>query len=75
MPPSERAEVLLPMKEIASKLASVPGRFDIHDETCYWTTGYHLNIRIYENLLFGLFDVLDEGQLIEVHVFCPLFSI
>lgn len=65
MPPSERAEVLLAMKEVASKLASVPGQFGIHDETCYWTAGYHLNIRIYEKLLFGMFDVLDEGQLIE----------
>lgn len=75
MPPSERADVLLAMKEVASKIASVPVQFGIHDETCYWTAGYHLNIRIYEKLLFGMFDVLDEGQLIEVNVFCSLISI
>ncbi|XP_052209822.1 protein unc-13 homolog isoform X2 [Diospyros lotus] len=62
--PSERAEILSVVTEVVLKL-SAPSRFGVHDETYYWTVGYHLNIRIYEKLLFGLFDILEEGQLIE----------
>lgn len=71
MPHSERAEVLLALKQVALKLASVPGKFGIHDETCYWTASYYLNVRIYEKLLYGMFDVLDEGQLIDVRDSAP----
>ncbi|GMQ05289.1 hypothetical protein CsSME_00050374 [Camellia sinensis var. sinensis] len=63
--PSERAEVLLAIRELVLVFSSAPARFGIHGETCYWTAGYHLNIRLYEKLLFGLFDILEEGQLIE----------
>ncbi|VVA30182.1 PREDICTED: LOC109707713 isoform [Prunus dulcis] len=62
---SERAEVLSVIKEAALKFSSLPGHFGIQSETYYWTSGYHLNIRLYEKLLLGVFDVLDEGQLIE----------
>lgn len=68
MSPSERTEVLTAIRQFSVLLASVPGRFDIQGETCYWSAGYHLNIRLYEKLLFGIFDILDEGHLIEVHV-------
>lgn len=51
------------------KLSSLSGKFNIQGETYYWTADYHLNIRLYEKLLFGVFDVLDEGQLIMVNVF------
>lgn len=61
---TERDEVLSAITQIASKWSSLPGRFGIQCETCYWTAGYHLNIRIYEKLLFGVFDVLEEGELI-----------
>ncbi|XP_028054967.1 protein unc-13 homolog isoform X2 [Camellia sinensis] len=63
--PSERAEVLLAIRELVLVFSSAPARFGIHGETYYWTAGYHLNIRLYEKLLFGLFDILEEGQLIE----------
>ncbi|KAL6280297.1 hypothetical protein ACE6H2_017178 [Prunus campanulata] len=62
---SERAEVLSVIKQVALKFSSLPGHFGIQSETYYWTSGYHLNIRLYEKLLLGVFDVLDEGQLIE----------
>ncbi|BBH03316.1 Protein of unknown function D [Prunus dulcis] len=62
---SERAEVLSVIKEVALKFSSLPGHFGIQSETYYWTSGYHLNIRLYKKLLLGVFDVLDEGQLIE----------
>lgn len=47
----------------------MPARFGIEGETYHWTTGYHLNIRLYEKLLFGVFDILEDGQLVEVFVF------
>ncbi|PON58344.1 hypothetical protein PanWU01x14_167360 [Parasponia andersonii] len=65
MSPSERVEVLSTIKHVALKLSSLPGQFGIENETCYWTAGYHLNVRLYEKLLLSVFDILDEGQLIE----------
>uniref|UniRef100_A0A5B7C3J2 MHD1 domain-containing protein n=1 Tax=Davidia involucrata TaxID=16924 RepID=A0A5B7C3J2_DAVIN len=65
MSPSECAEVILAIGQFASMLSSLPGKFGIHGETYYWTAGYYLNIRLYEKLLFGVFDILEEGQLIE----------
>ncbi|XP_050267137.1 protein unc-13 homolog isoform X2 [Quercus robur] len=65
MSPSERAEVLLPITQVELNLSSLSGKFSIQGETYCWTAGYHLNIRLYEKLLFGVFDVLDEGQFIE----------
>lgn len=66
MSPSQRVEVLSSIRQVASKLSSLPGRFGIMEEMYYWTAAYHLNIRIYEKLLYCVFDILDEGQLIEV---------
>ncbi|CAN1186219.1 Protein unc-13 homolog [Linum perenne] len=65
MSPSERVAVLASVRQVALRVSSLPGRFGIQGETFYWTAGYHLNARIYQNLLLGLFDVLEEGQLIE----------
>ncbi|KAA8522362.1 hypothetical protein F0562_013277 [Nyssa sinensis] len=65
MSPSERAEVLSAIRQFASILSSLPGKFGIHGETYYWTAGYHLNIRLYEKLIFGVFDILEESQLLE----------
>ena len=65
---SGRAEVISVIKQVASTISSLPGRFDLQSETYYWTSGYHLNVRLYEKLLLGVFDVLDEGQLIAVHL-------
>lgn len=65
MSPSERSEVLLTIRQIALMFSSMPARFGIEGETYYWTTGYHLNIRLYEKLLFGVFDILEDGQLVE----------
>lgn len=65
MSPSQRIETISSIRQVASKLSSLPGRFGILHETNYWTAAYHLNLRLYEKLLYGLFDILDEGQLIE----------
>uniref|UniRef100_A0A2N9ID72 Uncharacterized protein n=1 Tax=Fagus sylvatica TaxID=28930 RepID=A0A2N9ID72_FAGSY len=75
MSPSERAEVLSAITQVDFKLSSLSGKFSIQGETYYWTAGYHLNIGLYEKLLFGVFDVLDEGQLIEVYVFLSQFPL
>lgn len=69
MAPSQRSDVLLTLRQVALTFSSIPGRFGIEGETYYWTGGYHLNIRIYEKLLFGVFDILEESQIIEVWIF------
>nr|XP_043606752.1 protein unc-13 homolog [Erigeron canadensis] len=63
MTPADRAEVLLAIRQVASLLSSTRAQ----GGSSYWNAGYHLNIRLYERLLFGVFDILDEGQLIEEH--------
>ncbi|KAM6556840.1 hypothetical protein CsatB_003859 [Cannabis sativa] len=65
MSPSERVEVLSTIKRVALMLSSLPGQFGIESETYYWTAGYHLNVRLYEKLLLSVFDILDEGQVVE----------
>ncbi|PSS09914.1 Transcription elongation factor like, partial [Actinidia chinensis var. chinensis] len=68
-PPStgelQRTECLRSLREIAIPLAERPARGDLTGEVCHWSDGYHLNIRLYEKLLLSVFDVLDEGKLIE----------
>ncbi|KAK9121404.1 hypothetical protein Syun_019021 [Stephania yunnanensis] len=63
--PLEHAEVLLTIKKYSSKLSSGPGKFGLPGETIYWTSGYHLNIKLYQKLLSCVFDILDESQLVE----------
>ncbi|KAL3647194.1 hypothetical protein CASFOL_008162 [Castilleja foliolosa] len=65
MSPSERNAVLLTIRQVALAFSSLPGRFGMEGETYYWTSGYPLNFRLYEKLLFGVFDILEDGQLIE----------
>lgn len=69
-PPStgeiQRTESLRILREIAIPLAERPSHCDLNGEVCHWVDGYHLNVRIYEKLLFSIFDVLEEGKLIEV---------
>lgn len=71
MSSSLRIDVLSSIRHVSSKLSSLPGRCGIEEETYYWTAIYHLNIRLYEKLLFGVFDILEEGQLIEVDFLSP----
>ncbi|XP_010055606.2 protein unc-13 homolog isoform X2 [Eucalyptus grandis] len=65
MSPSDRAELLYAIKQVVLGLSSLPGEVGLETGTYYCTVGYQLNIRIYEKLLIGMFDILDESQLIE----------
>ncbi|KAK9716523.1 hypothetical protein RND81_06G239200 [Saponaria officinalis] len=51
MSPTERAEILISVRDIASKFQK-PG------------SGYHFKIRLYEKLLASVFDILDEEQIL-----------
>lgn len=68
MSPSKCKEVLYSIRNIASTLSSMPGNCGIQGETYYWSAGYPFNMRLYEKLLLGLFDILEDGKLIEVYV-------
>jgi len=46
----------------------MPGNCGIQGETYYWSAGYPFNMRLYEKLLLGVFDILEDGKLIEVYV-------
>ncbi|XWS49898.1 hypothetical protein CRYUN_Cryun12cG0042400 [Craigia yunnanensis] len=65
MSPAQRVEVISSIRQVASKSSFQQGQFGLQNETYYWHAAYHLNIRLYEKLLNGMFDILDEGQLIE----------
>lgn len=75
MTPADRAEVLLAIRQVASSLSSMRGSSHVQGGSNYWNAGYHLNIRLYERLLFGVFDILDEGQLIEVSISAIIINI
>ncbi|XP_043719972.1 protein unc-13 homolog [Telopea speciosissima] len=61
----QRTECLRSLREIAIPLAERPARGDLTGEVCHWADGYHINVKLYEKLLFSVFDVLDEGKLTE----------
>eukprot|EP00268_Persea_americana_P036089 TRINITY_DN35584_c0_g1_i5.p1 TRINITY_DN35584_c0_g1~~TRINITY_DN35584_c0_g1_i5.p1 ORF type:complete len:1048 (+),score=208.43 TRINITY_DN35584_c0_g1_i5:473-3616(+) len=65
MTPSECAEVLKSIRKLSMKLSSMPSKFGIPGETYFWTACYSLNVKLYEKLLFSVFDILEEGQLVE----------
>ncbi|KAK4738446.1 hypothetical protein R3W88_002143 [Solanum pinnatisectum] len=60
-----KGQCLKSLREIAMPLAERPVRGDLTGEVCHWADGYHLNVKLYENLLLSVFDVLDEGKLTE----------
>lgn len=63
MSPSERTEVLHCIRDSASKIPHMP---EVGDERCDYPIGYHLKVRLYENLLSSVFDILEEGQILAV---------
>ncbi|KAK4365334.1 hypothetical protein RND71_016692 [Anisodus tanguticus] len=65
MSPSKCIEVLFSIRNIASTLSSMPGNCGVQGETYYWSAGYPFNMRLYEKLLLGVFDILEDGKLIE----------
>uniref|UniRef100_A0A1D1XXQ8 GTP-dependent nucleic acid-binding protein engD n=1 Tax=Anthurium amnicola TaxID=1678845 RepID=A0A1D1XXQ8_9ARAE len=62
---NERANILETIGKFVSRLSCVPGRFGLPGETCYWTSGYHFNVKLYEKLLFSVFDILEDSQMVE----------
>ncbi|KAH9613563.1 hypothetical protein KSS87_016274 [Heliosperma pusillum] len=52
MSPSERAEILISVRDTASRAHQKPG------------SGYHFKVRLYEKLLSSIFDILDEEQIL-----------
>ncbi|KAL3689134.1 hypothetical protein R1sor_015443 [Riccia sorocarpa] len=63
--PAQHAEALRSMRGVALALAERAGRGDYGGDVCHWADGYHLNVRLYAKLLGSVFDVLDEGQIVE----------
>ncbi|KAG6556604.1 hypothetical protein Mapa_001545 [Marchantia paleacea] len=63
--PAQHAEALRSMRGVGLALAERVGRGDHTGDVCHWADGYHLNVRLYAKLLGSVFDVLDEGQLVE----------
>lgn len=61
----QRTECLRSLRELTAALAERPARGDLTGEVCHWADGYHLNVRLYEKMLWSVFDVLDEGKLTE----------
>ncbi|KAF3791456.1 hypothetical protein EJ110_NYTH08321 [Nymphaea thermarum] len=61
----QRNECLRSLRDITLALAERPARGDLTGDVCHWADGYHLNVKLYEKLLFSVFDILDEGKLAE----------
>lgn len=69
--PAQHAEALRSLRGVGLALAERVGRGDHTGEVCHWADGYHLNVRLYAKLLGSVFDVLDEGQLVEASISHP----
>lgn len=63
MSPSERAEILVSIRNFALKLSK---KSEIGEKSCHLASCQHLKIRLYEKLLSSVFDILEEGQLLAV---------
>ncbi|KAL5214203.1 hypothetical protein ABZP36_003355 [Zizania latifolia] len=63
--PDGRVEVMTIIERYNTKLCEVPKKFSLKGETYHWTQSYHLNFRLYEKLLCSVFDILEDGQLVE----------
>jgi len=63
--PEGRVEVLTIFERYNAKLYALTKKFDLKDETYHWTHNYHFNFRLYEKLLCSVFDILEDGQLVE----------
>lgn len=57
----DRSEAILSIGKIASKMSS---RVGAQGGNIFQTEGYHVKLRLYERLLFAVFDILEEGKLI-----------
>uniref|UniRef100_A0A0A9DUI8 MHD1 domain-containing protein n=1 Tax=Arundo donax TaxID=35708 RepID=A0A0A9DUI8_ARUDO len=62
--PEGRVEVLTIIERYNTKLSALT-KFGLKDETYHWTQNYHFNFRLYEKLLCSVFDILEDGQLVE----------
>uniref|UniRef100_A0A0D9W8C2 MHD1 domain-containing protein n=1 Tax=Leersia perrieri TaxID=77586 RepID=A0A0D9W8C2_9ORYZ len=63
--PDGRVEVLTIIERYNTKLCEAPKKFNLKGETYHWIQSYHLNFRLYEKLLCIVFDILEDGQLME----------
>ncbi|XP_031489477.1 protein unc-13 homolog [Nymphaea colorata] len=61
----QRSECLRSLRDISLALAEMPARGDLTGDVCHSADGYHLNVKVYEKLLFSVFDILDKGKLAE----------
>uniref|UniRef100_A0A0E0H4J7 MHD1 domain-containing protein n=1 Tax=Oryza nivara TaxID=4536 RepID=A0A0E0H4J7_ORYNI len=63
--PDGPVEVLTIIERYNAKLCEAPKKFNLKGETYHWIQSYHLNFRLYEKLLCIVFDILEDGQLVE----------
>ncbi|TVU16106.1 hypothetical protein EJB05_39656, partial [Eragrostis curvula] len=63
--PEGRVEVLTIIERYNSRFSAMPKKFGLKGETYHWTHNYHFNFRLYEKLLCSVFDILEDGQLVE----------
>ncbi|VAH35082.1 unnamed protein product [Triticum turgidum subsp. durum] len=64
--PDGRIEVLTIIERYNTRLSTASKKFGLKGETYHWTQSYHFNSRLYEKLLSSVFDILEDGQLVEV---------
>ncbi|CAN6268943.1 unnamed protein product [Urochloa humidicola] len=63
--PEGRIEVLTIIERYNAKLSALIKKFNLKDESYHWTHNYHFNFRLYEKVLCSVFDILEDGQLVE----------
>ncbi|PKA46536.1 hypothetical protein AXF42_Ash012669 [Apostasia shenzhenica] len=60
-----RTEVLNGIEKFISRMSLIPEKFGFLDEHYYLSDSYHFSVKLYEKLLCSVFDILEDGHLVE----------
>ncbi|KAI0520525.1 hypothetical protein KFK09_008001 [Dendrobium nobile] len=60
-----RTDTLDWIGKFISRMSSMPEKFGVSDVAYYWTGSYYFTVKLYEKLLCSVFDILEDGQIVE----------
>ncbi|XP_020581902.1 uncharacterized protein LOC110025575 isoform X2 [Phalaenopsis equestris] len=60
-----RTDTLDWIGKFISRMCSMPEKLGVSDVAYYWTGSYYFTVKLYEKLLYSVFDILEDGQIVE----------
>lgn len=65
LPQEVRSDTLDWIGKFISRMSSMPEKNGVSDANFYWAGNYFFTVRLYEKLLCSVFDILEDGQIVE----------